>query len=99
METIQKPELTPLDKGKYLKTLQVTALAGMIMPPHLTTKEAVIIVQEGEALLKMPNLDHRLRQGAVFIIPAGVEHSLEIKSDFKAVAIMAVDSEIKFKEQ
>ncbi len=98
METIQKPELTLLDKGSSLKTLQVIALAGMRMPPHHTTKEAVIVVQEGEALLKMPNVDHRLRQGTVFIIPAGIEHSLEIKKDFKAIAIMAADSEINFKQ-
>ncbi|MCM4154733.1 cupin domain-containing protein [Gramella sp. AN32] len=98
MEKIQKPELTPLDKGSALKTLQVTALTGMRMPPHHTTKEAVIIVQEGEALLKMPNVDHRLRQGAVFIVPAGAEHSLEIIQDFKAIAIMATDSEINFNQ-
>ncbi|CAL66366.1 cupin domain-containing protein [Christiangramia forsetii] len=98
MEPIQKPELTPLDKGSSLKTLQVTALTGWSMPPHHTTKEAVIVVQEGEALLKMPNVDHRLKQGAVFIIPAGVEHSLEIIQDFKAIAIMATDSEINFKQ-
>lgn len=98
METVQKPELTLIDKGKSFKTLQVTALAGMIMPPHHTTKEAVIVVQEGEALLKMPNVDHILKKGTSFIIPSGIEHSLEINKDFKAVAIMAVDSEIKFKE-
>ncbi len=97
MEAIQKPELTPLDKGNSLKTLQITALTGMRMPSHYTTKEAVIVVQEGEALLKMPNVDHRLKTGAVFIIPAGAEHSMEIKNDFKAIAIMATDSDINFK--
>ncbi|TVZ28626.1 Cupin domain-containing protein [Gillisia sp. Hel_I_86] len=97
MEKIQKPELTPLDIGDSLKTLQVTALAGMRMPPHYTTKEAVIVVHQGEALLKMPNVDHRLKQGAVFIVPAGVEHTLEIIKDFKAVVIMGADSDINFK--
>lgn len=98
METIEKPDLTLIDEGKSLKTLRITAMAGMKMPTHHTTKEAVIVVQEGEALLKMPNVDHRLRQGAVFIIPAGIEHSLEIKEDFKAIAILAADSEINFKQ-
>lgn len=97
METTQKPDLTPLDEGKSLKTLKVNALAGMKMPPHHTTKEAVIVVEEGEALLKMSNKDHTLKQGSVLIIPAGLDHSLEIKKDFTATVIMAIDSEIKFK--
>ena len=97
METIQKPELTPLDKGSALKTLQVTALTGMRMPPHYATKEAIIVVQKGEALLKMRNVDHRLKTGAVIIIPAGVEHSLEIEKGFKAIVIMAKDADINFK--
>lgn len=99
MEIDQKPELTLIDKGNFLKTLQVTALKGMKMPPHHTSKEAVIVVQEGEATLKMPNVDHSLKQGTVFIIPAGVNHSLEINKDFKATVIMALDAEINFENK
>ncbi len=93
---ISKPELTPLEVGDSIKTIQVTGLAGMTMSPHHSTKEAVIVVQEGQALLKMPESDHLLKKGSTFIIPAGKEHTLTIQKDFKAVAIMAVDSEINF---
>lgn len=96
MEVMNKPEVTPLEMGTSVKTLKVTGLAGMTMPPHHSTKEAVIVVQEGQALLKMPESDHLLTKGSTFIIPAGKEHTLIIQKDFKAVAIMAVDSEIKF---
>ncbi len=96
MLVINKPELTPIEMGDSIKTLQVKGLAGMIMPPHHSTKEAVIVVQEGQALLKMPESDHLLKKGSTFIIPAGKEHTLTIQKDFKAVAIMAVDSEINF---
>ncbi len=96
MEVINKPELTTLEIGDSIKTLQVKGLAGMTMPPHLSTKEAVIVVQEGQALLKMPEGGHLLKKGSTFIIPAGKEHALTIQKDFKAVAIMAVDSEINF---
>jgi quercetin dioxygenase-like cupin family protein len=98
MKDTKKPEMTPLDKGKALKTMQVNAEAGMIMPPHYTTKEAAIVVQEGEALLKMPDENYALKQGTPFIIPAEESHSLEIKKDFKAIVIMALDSEIRFQE-
>ncbi len=96
MEVMHKPELMPLEIGDSIKTLQVKGLAGMIMPPHHSTKEAVIVVQEGQALLKMPGSDHLLKKGTTFIVPAGKEHTLTIQKDFKAIAIMAIDSQIIF---
>jgi quercetin dioxygenase-like cupin family protein len=97
METLNKPELIPLDMGKSFKTLQVKGLAGMVMPPHHSTKEAVIVVQRGKALLQMPKSDHIMHEGSTFIVPAGVDHKLDILEDFRAIAIMAADSEINFK--
>ncbi|MCG2462530.1 cupin domain-containing protein [Flavobacteriaceae bacterium F89] len=97
MEVLNKPELTHLNLGESFKTLQITGSAGMVMPTHHSTKEAVIVVQKGKALLQMPKTDHVLYAGSTFIIPAGVEHKLDLLEDFKAIAIMAVDSELNFK--
>lgn len=99
METLNKPELNLLSTGNSLKTLQVSALAGMIMPLHHATKETVIVVQEGMAILKMPSVEHILEKGTAFIIPALIDHSLEIKKDFKAIAIMAIDANIEFQKK
>ena len=96
MKVINKPELTHLQIGSSFKTMQVTGQAGMLMPPHHSTGEAIIIVQEGQALLKMPDAEHILKKGSSFIIPAGKEHALHIIKDFKGIAVMAVDSEINF---
>jgi len=96
METINKPQITPLEMGETLKVLQIEGLAGMTMPPHSSSKEAVIVVQEGRAILKMPERDHLLKSGSTFVVPAGKEHKLSIEADFKAIAIMAVDSVINF---
>ncbi len=96
MEVLNKPELTPLAMGDSMKTMLVKGLAGMTMPPHHSTKEAVIVVQKGQALLKMPESEHLLKEGSTFIIPAGKEHTLTIQTDFKAIAIMATDSQINF---
>lgn len=98
METLNKPELNLLHTGSSLKTLQVSALGGMFMPLHHATKETVIVVQQGKAILKMAGSDHVLEKGVSFIIPALLDHSLEIETDFKAIAIMAVDSDIEFKK-
>jgi hypothetical protein len=38
-----------------------------------------------------------LQKGSTMLVPAGLEHSLTVLKDFKAVAIMATDSIINFK--
>ncbi|WP_042491535.1 cupin domain-containing protein [Aequorivita sublithincola] len=96
MENSYKPEMTPLNNGEKFKTLNITAKAGMQMPLHHSTKEAVIVVLKGEAILKMPTQEHVLSQNTTFIIPAMVDHSLKINKDFHAIAIMENDSEIQF---
>lgn len=97
MENSNKPEMTSLSKGEIFKTLNITAKAGMVMPLHHSTKEAVIVVLKGEAILKMPDGEHKLSQNITFIIPAMVEHSLKIILDFHAIAIMENTSAIEFK--
>lgn len=96
MEVLNKPELTNLQVGGSLKILQIEGRKGMRMPPHHCSQEAVIVVHQGLALLTMPDSEYELGKGDSFIIPAKKEHILKIKKDFKALAIMAVDSEINF---
>jgi quercetin dioxygenase-like cupin family protein len=93
---MNKPQIKISSVGSTFKILQIKGVSGMTMPPHYSTKEAVILVEKGQALLKMAEGDHILTKGTSFIIPAGKEHSLIIQKDFKASAIMAVDSEINF---
>lgn len=90
------PQLILLDKKEQHKVYQVTGVAGISMPEHLSTKEAVVIIQEGEAILTIKNQNFNLMKNDTLIIPAGVKHSLSIKKDFKAVVIMDVDSQIEF---
>lgn len=97
MEIVNRPELTHLLVGDSLKTMQIKAMAGMGMPTHHNTHEAVIIVQEGRALLKTKDTEYILEKGSSFLIPAYTEHKLEILKNLKAVAIMAIDSNIHFK--
>lgn len=96
MKKQNTPKMIPLALGNTFKVLQVTGSVGMTMPGHYSTKEAVITVQKGTAILKMKGIDHLLTIHKSFIIPAGVEHELQITDDFQAVVIMEADSEIKF---
>jgi quercetin dioxygenase-like cupin family protein len=47
MKSNDNPKMTRLDLGNTFKVLQVTGSAGMNMPEHVSTKEAVIIIQKG----------------------------------------------------
>lgn len=96
MDVLHKPELKKLAMGNTFKVLKVEGLKGMKMPAHHSTLEAVIVVQQGEALLKMPDGEYILRAGDCFIVPAKKEHTLTITQDLEALAIMGITSEINF---
>lgn len=91
-----RPEMLPLDRGAVFQTLQVSAKAGMIMPLHHTTKEAVIVVKKGSGLIRMESGNQLIKAGDSVIFPAFLDHSLEIKEDFMAVVVMATDGKIEF---
>jgi quercetin dioxygenase-like cupin family protein len=90
------PQMAILHTGKLLKVLQVTGIAGMRMPEHISTKEAVIIIQKGSAVITMKGNDYLLQKHESMIIPGGEKHTLRITEDFQAHVIMETDSQIKF---
>ncbi|MDY0081699.1 MAG: cupin domain-containing protein [Ignavibacteriaceae bacterium] len=99
MDTIQEkvlPKLSLLDKKEQHKVLLVTGEAGMSMPEHISTMEAVVIIQAGEAIFEIDNKNYNLKKDDVFIVPAGVKHRLIIQSSLRAVVIMDIDSQIEF---
>src|SRR5665647_3024267 len=96
MEISNKPGLVSLKTGASFKILKVTGQSGMQMPLHYSTKEAVLIVQEGSALLNIDEKEHLLQTGDSFIIPARQSHYLSLKNEFKDLVIMSLDSNIEF---
>ena len=96
MKSNNNPKMIRLELGNTFKVLQVTGSAGMNMPEHVSTKEAVIIIQKGQAILKLKGIDHVLELNKSFVVPAGQKHELQITEDFQAVVIMEIESEIKF---
>jgi quercetin dioxygenase-like cupin family protein len=90
------PKLVTLRTGESFKVYQVTGHAGMKMPLHYSTKEAVVIIQEGFAQLKINDIKHILQEGGTFIIPAHQNYTLSLKTKFKALGIMSLDSNIEF---
>jgi quercetin dioxygenase-like cupin family protein len=96
MEILDRPQLKILVAGTVNTVLEIVGVAGTQMPPHYCTGEAIIVLQRGEAILRMSDGEHFLKSGSSFVIPAGKEHSLIIKKDIKALAVMEINSEINF---
>lgn len=99
MDMQVKPEMIISETGNKFKTLKVTGLKGMEMPAHFCTKEAVIVVLSGEAVLMLTEKVVQLKTSQSAIIPANDPHKLILKEDFHAVVVMEVDAEIKFVTQ
>ncbi len=96
MDIPTKPKMSIVQTGSRFKVLKVTGTKGMQMPSHLSTKEAVIIVLQGEALLDLTGKQFHLNVNDSAIIPANEPHTLLIKDTFQANVIMEIESEIKF---
>ncbi|TLF46256.1 cupin domain-containing protein [Maribacter aurantiacus] len=96
MEVLDRPKLTHLNIGKRNKILKVEGSTGSKMPIHTCSHEAIILVQQGEALLQMSDGEKILKTEDSFIIPAQKEHALKIKKNFRALVVMAVNAEINF---
>lgn len=93
------PKLITLKTGDSFKIHEVTGRAGLEMPLHYATSEAIVIVQEGSALLTIDGKENLLEKGSSFIIPTRKEHSLLLKAEFKALVVMGLDSDIEFAGQ
>lgn len=96
MNTQDIPKLTTIKTGTSFKVHEVTGKAGMAMPMHFSTQEAVVIVQEGRAILNIDDQKVRMERNNSYIIPARKEHCLLLETEFKSLVIMAIDSNIEF---
>ena len=94
MEKITKPKVKTLASGNKLIAKQMQANAGELLPAHLASLESILLIQEGECILKMNDKDHILKQGDAFVVPPEIRHQIKVIKDFKAVHFMP--NEIKF---
>lgn len=96
MKTADLPEMILLKQGESLKILQINGRARIKMPLHHSTQEAVVIVSKGKAILNIDKKKHLLQEGNMLIIPAKQDHTLSVKTRFKALINLSNDSKIEF---
>lgn len=95
MGKVTQPNVKILTSGHELVAKQMQANAGELLPAHLANLESILMVQEGECILKIQNKDHVLKQGDAFVVPPEIKHQIKVNKDFKAVHFMP--KKIKFK--
>lgn len=95
-DLMKKPEITLVSKGDALKILQVTGIPDTSMPKHYSTKEAVVTVLEGRAIMDIDGAEYVLNPCDSLLIPARQVHTLLIVSKLKALVVMPGDSIIEF---
>lgn len=95
MDKVTKPKVKMLASGNNLIAKEMRASAGELLPAHLASVESILLVQEGECILKMSDKDHVLKQGDAIVIPPEIKHQIKVIKDFRAIHFMP--KEIKFK--
>lgn len=61
---------------------------GQQLSPHSAPLDAFIHVTDGQMVMTLDNVEHIVRAGEVFMIPAGHLHSVRADEDFKMTITM-----------
>ena len=96
MKAPVKPEFVVFQTGESFKVIQVTGKAEMVTPLYYSTREAVIVVLVGSAILAIDHKKYLLQKGNSWVIPALQKHTLLLKTEFKARVVMPQDSMMEF---
>lgn len=96
IKPLAKPDVTLLNKSKTSKILQISGNEDMFMPKHISTKEAIVIVLEGSAIINIEGEEYLLKAKDSLIIPERLAHSFLVITRLKALVIMPIESGIEF---
>ena len=68
-------------KSDTCETILIRIESNHTLPNHTTPKEALLIMQYGEAIFKINGKTFNLKKGDNFSIPVNVEHSVTANTD------------------
>lgn len=63
------------------ETIMIRIEANHTLPSHTTSKEALLVMQQGEAIFEIEDKKFNLKKGDNFIIPVNIEHSVIANTD------------------
>lgn len=94
-----RSKVTPLQEGELWVTKQMEGTSGVSLPGHRASIESVVVVIEGQCVIRFPDADHVLMQGASFVVPPGAWHQVTADPDFKAIHIMPKEIRFDFSKE
>ncbi len=68
-------------KSDTCETILISIEASHTLPKHTTTKEALLVMQYGEAIFEIKGEKINLKSGDNFIIPPNIDHSVIANTD------------------
>lgn len=63
------------------ETIMIRIEANHTLPSHTTAKEALLVMQQGEAIFEIENKKFNLKTGDHFLIPVDINHSVIANTD------------------
>lgn len=63
------------------ETILIRIEAKHELPRHKTAKEALLVMQQGEAIFEIGSKSYNLKKGDHFMIPVNIEHSVLANTD------------------
>jgi quercetin dioxygenase-like cupin family protein len=93
--TLDGMQLQEAMKGALLGTLQTENLtvaytdmkAGVVIPLHHHTEEAIDIVLEGELEMQIGDRTEIIKSGMITVVPSNVPHTAKALKDAKVVTV------------
>ena len=96
MEKVTPPKVKTLATGTKLVAKQMQANAGELLPAHLANLESILLIQEGECIFNMNDIEKVLKQGDAMVVPPGIKHQIKAVTNFKAIHFMPVNIKFEF---
>lgn len=88
-----------LTTNDHYQVVKVEFPAGKIMPRHVATSDAFLIVESGSALLVYGSETYELNKGDNISIPTNEQHLLRPIEDFKGYIVLSRDGRIEYAQK
>ncbi|WP_026449948.1 cupin domain-containing protein [Aequorivita capsosiphonis] len=96
MTMISNPKVKLLEDGENLRIKQMSGDSGQFLPKHKASHESILVVIEGECVIRFDDKDHVLAEGDSLVVPANLWHQIEVKRDLRALHIMPKEIGFEF---
>jgi len=93
---MKKIKFSKLETNESFKVLRGEGRSGEIMQPHLSNKDAFILVSKGSVLFKLDGADNYLAKDDCIHIPKNLVHSFKVIDPCEVLLTLDAEAKIQF---